>query len=299
MTTSDVVLDRPRAVALVVATRPKQWVKNVLVFAAPLAGGVLTDRDVFAHALTACAAFVLASAGCYLVNDVYDVDRDRLHSEKKLRPIASGQLSVSTATIAAAVLLASAVGVSLTLDREMLTVVLLTYVVLVMGYSGGIKEVPGLELLVLAAGFVLRALAGSAATGVHPSNWFLLVCCLGALSIALGKRQAELAQLGQDAWRHRAALQHYSATVLRRVRLVATGGTMVAYASWALTRTGASNQLMALATLVPVVAAFARLGHLNDLGDGSAPELVLYRDRFIQACCVSWLALFLIGPAHV
>lgn len=299
MTTSDVVLDRPRAVALVVATRPKQWVKNVLVFTAPLAGGVLIDRQVFGHALTAFAAFVLASAGCYLLNDVYDVDRDRLHSEKKLRPVASGQLSVSTATVAAVVLLASAVGVSLTLDREMLTVVLLTYVGLVIGYSGGIKEVPGLELLVLAAGFVLRALAGSAATGVHPSNWFLMVCCLGALTIALGKRQAELSQLGHDAGRHRAALQHYSTRMLRRARVLAVVGTVVAYASWALTRSGTHNQLMALATLVPVVAAFARLGRLNDHGEGSAPELVLYRDRFIQACCVVWLVLFLVGPAHV
>lgn len=299
MTTSDVVITRPWALALVVATRPKQWVKNALVFAAPVAGGALTDSDVLARALTAGAAFVLASAGCYLLNDVYDADRDRRHRDKKFRPVASGQISPLTATVAAATLLAAAVAVSLTIDREMLTVVLLTYVGLVIGYSGGVKEVPGLELLVLAGGFVLRALAGSAATGVRPSNWFLTVCCLAAVTIAAGKRQVELAQLGNDAGQHRAALAHYSTVALRRVRMLAAVGTLAAYASWAATRHGTQVRVLALITLLPVAAAFIRLGRLNDAGDGGAPELVLYRDPFMLACCISWLALFLVGPGRV
>jgi decaprenyl-phosphate phosphoribosyltransferase len=299
VTTTDVVASRPWAVALVVATRPKQWVKNALVFAAPLAGGVLTNGEVFGYAVTACAVFVLASAGCYLLNDVYDVDRDRQHPHKRLRPVASGQLGTAAATAVAAVLLVTAVAVSLTVDREMLTVVVLTYVGLVIGYSGGVKEVPGLELLVLAAGFVLRALAGSAATGVRPSNWFLAVCCLAALTIALGKRQVELADLGRAAGLHRAALAHYSTAMLRRARLLAVAGTVGAYASWALTRSGTYDRALALATLVPVVAALVRLGRLNDQGEGGAPELVLYRDRFMQVCCAGWLVLFLLGPGHV
>ena len=299
MTTSDVVLRRPWAVALVIATRPKQWVKNVLVFAAPVAGGVLTHGEVFGHALVACTTFVLASAGCYLVNDVYDADRDRQHQHKKLRPVASGQISTGTAMVVALALLVMAVVISTTIDREMLTVVLLTYIGLVIGYSGGVKDVPGLELLVLAAGFVLRALAGSAATGVRPSYWFLVVCCLAALTIALGKRQVELTQLGGEAGLHRAALKHYTAPVMRFSRKLTATGTVVAYALWAIARPDTYGKVVALATLLPVIAAFARLGYLNDRGDGGAPELVLYRDRYMQACCASWLVLFLIGPGRV
>ena len=299
MTTSGAVVARPWVWALVLATRPRQWVKNLLVFAAPVAGGAITNDDVFWRAAAAGVAFVLASSACYLINDIYDADRDRLHPEKRHRPIAANQVNTTIATVTAAALLVLALGVALAVDREGLTVALLGYMGLTIAYSSGGKNVPGLELLMLAAGFVLRAVAGAAATAVQPSNWFLGVCCLAALMIAIGKRQAELTRLGWTAAAHRATLAHYSTALLRRARIVTAVGMVVAYSCWAMTRHGSHDRLLAIPTLLPVIAACVRLGRLNDRGEGDAPELVLYRDAWMLFYVVSWLVLFAFGPAHV
>jgi decaprenyl-phosphate phosphoribosyltransferase len=284
--------------ALVVAARPKQWVKNLLVYAAPLAAGMLGQQEVRENATLAFVAFVLASSGCYLINDVIDVEGDRLHPHKRMRPIASGRLSVRTALIAAAVLLAATIPLTLATDHISTMLVVLAYIGSVLLYAVWLKRVPGIELLVLAAGFVLRPLAGSAATGVDPSGWFLLFCALAALTIAIGKRQAELARLSGHATAHRSALRGYSLSGLSHAHRLTGLGMVVIYALWGISRPAGQERLFAILTVVPVAIAVIRLGRLNDGGDGDAPETLLFADPWLLLSCVAWLALFVAGVTH-
>ncbi len=179
--------------------RPRQWPKNLLVFAAPLAGATLGRRDGFGYALAAFAAFTAASAAVYVVNDILDAERDRLHPVKRKRPIASGRLPVPVAWGLAAFCLGLAMLISLAIGEPRLAGVIGAYVTVSLLYSLVLKHVAGAELTVVALGFVLRALGGAVATHVPPSPWFLTVCSLGALMVAIGKRYTELTVLGDEA----------------------------------------------------------------------------------------------------
>jgi decaprenyl-phosphate phosphoribosyltransferase len=295
MTAVDLPLARPAGRALLAATRPRQWVKNLLVFAAPMAAGDLTRGYVALEATVTFFAFVCVSAAAYLINDVYDIDNDRLHPQKRHRPLAAGELTIGAAVVTAVALLISGTAALLPLDRELAVAVLLLYAVTVTLYGAWLKHVPGVELVVLSLGFVLRPLAGAAATGVPPSPWFLLVCCFAALTIALGKRQVELVTLAGAASGHRECLKFYTHRGLRRARVVTAVGLSTAYALWALSRATGQERILALLSLVPVVAAVARLTTLNDRGVGDAPESILYSDRWMQLCCAAWLVVFGLG----
>lgn len=290
---------RQAAYALAQATRPKQWVKNALVFAAPLAAGVLTRPKVFEDAVLAAVVFTTAAAGGYLINDVQDAAKDRLHPEKRHRPIASGALGTATAAIAGAMLITCAPLVALAADRELLAVLVLIYSATMLAYTAGLKHVPLVELLVLSSGFVLRPLAGAFTTNVQPSGWFLIVCCAGALTVVVGKRQVELERLGGQAVEHRKALAGYSAEGLRLLRQVSMPLTIAAYCGWALTRHGVHDQVLALLSAVPLGLAMLRLGALNDAGSGDAPEAVLLRDRPMQLAALAWALLFVLGLGRV
>lgn len=281
--------------ALFSALRPKQWVKNLLVFAAPLAGGVLTRPHVLTGATVALAVFTAAAAGGYLLNDVNDAARDRAHPDKQRRPVASGALSATAATVAGGMLSVLAPGVAIADHRPGLALVVFVYSVLTLLYGVWLKRVPRLELLVLSTGFVLRPLAGAVATGVPPSPWFLAVCCLAALTIAAGKRQVEMSRLGAGARAHRPALAGYTISGLRRFRLTTLGLMLVAYAGWAVTRTTAGDRALGLVSLVPVVAAMTRLAALNSSGAGDAPEVLLLQDRAIQVAVAAWIVVFVFG----
>jgi decaprenyl-phosphate phosphoribosyltransferase len=299
MTAVDLPVARPTGRSLLVAMRPRQWVKNLLVFAAPMAAGALFHRHVAVEAALTFVAFTCVAAACYLVNDVYDRDNDRLHPQKRLRPVASGTLTVGVAVFAAVTLLIAGIFVMLPLDREIATATLIVYAATVVLYGAWLKRVPGVELVVLSFGFVLRPLAGAAATGVPPSPWFLLVCCCAALTIALGKRQVELVRLSTSATAHRAALRAYTPRGLRRARLAAAAGMVAAYALWALSRASRADRVIALVTLVPVIGAVIRLIRLNDSGVGDAPETIVFTDRWMQLCCAVWVLAFCLGPGRV
>ena len=176
--------------AVVQSTRPRQWPKNLLVFAAPLAGD--TFGRGFWYALVAFGAFIAASSAVYLVNDVADAERDRGHPYKKFRPVASGRLAVAHAVVLAVVLVIVAVGAGLIIGAPLLTAVVAAYLAISFLYSAGLKHVPVVELACVASGFVLRVVGGAAATRVPPSGYFLLVCSLGALMVAIAKRYTEL-----------------------------------------------------------------------------------------------------------
>ena len=262
------------------------------MLAAPLAGGQLGRPAVLLTSAIALAVFTAAAAGGYLLNDVRDVTADRAHPDKRLRPVAAGTLRSSTAVVwGVALTLAAAGGAALT-DDELLPIVVL-YSVLTFAYGFGLKKVAGLEVAIVASGFVLRPLAGSAATGVQPSAWFLAVCCLAALIVAVGKRLVELVRLGSDATAHRAALGQYSVAVLGRVQLVALAGMTAAYIGWALGHRDTTGRLLAGLSLLPLVVAVGRLMVLNQRGEGGAPEELLFRERKMQLAGLVWFTFFL------
>lgn len=285
--------------AVVEAMRPRQWVKNLLVYAAPVAGGALGHRHVLGEGFTALLIFTMASAGGYLLNDVFDLQRDQEHPDKRLRPIASGAVSPVVAVVVGLLLVVTAPVLALADHEPGLATVVAVYSLVSVLYSVGLKRVPVFELVVLSSGFVLRPVAGALATNVPPSTWFLGVCCLAAVTIAIGKRQVELMRLGADAASHRRVLSGYSVTGLRRMRVASLVLTLGAYLGWALTRATVADRVLGLLSLVAVAVAMMRLARLNDSGQGDAPETVLLRDRVVQGAVLVWLAVFVLGIARV
>lgn len=277
---------------LVLACRPRQWLKNALVPAPVVAAGTWLRPPVAVGWLVALLCFTVVASGVYLVNDLYDLDRDRRHPQKRRRPLASGRLPASWAWAGAVVALAGGPALALGTDREALAVVLAGYALLSLAYSVGLKAVPGLELLVVAAGFVWRPLAGAAATLTPVSAWFFLVCCLAALTVASGKRLAELTELGPAAARHRPSLRFYRLGGLRALRRATSAAAVACYLGWALTRWHGTPRELAVLSAVPLVAALARYAACNDRGRGGAPEALLLADRPLQLAAAGWLALF-------
>ena len=278
------------------ALRPRQWPKNLLVFAAPMAAGQLAHPGVLLRSLAAFVAFTAAASAAYLLNDVMDAEADRLHPEKRLRPIAAGTVPVRFAVGLAVVGAAVAALTAAVTDDELLLVVL-AYSALTLAYAHSLKRVAGLEIVIVASGFVLRPLAGAFATGVAPSAWFLAVCCLAAVAITIGKRLAELVRLGAIASHHRAALGSYSVTWLARIQVVVVLAMSGAYVGWALGRPTTLARTVDVLSLLPVLAAFAAVVELNRRGDGGAPEQLLLSNRRLQLLGGAWLALFVVGVA--
>ena len=282
--------------AAVQATRPRQWPKNLLVLAAPVAGASVGRDDGIGYALAAIAAFTAASAAVYYVNDVLDAERDRGHPVKRHRPVASGDLPAGHALALAAVVATAALGVGLWIGEPGLTAIVALYLALSAGYSAGLKHVPVVELGCVASGFVLRALGGAVATHVPPSGWFLVVCSLGALAVAVGKRRGELAALGQEAAaRHRPVLRFYRARGLDAVVTVLMAGLVAAYLAWAAGDADAWRRGWHLASAVPLAVALARFGWLAGRGGGRGVEELILSDRVMTAAELAWLALFAAG----
>jgi decaprenyl-phosphate phosphoribosyltransferase len=281
--------------AAIQAARPRQWPKNLLVFAAPLAGATLGRDDGFLYALVAFAAFTAASSAVYLINDVLDVERDRLHPTKRLRPVAAGRLPERIALTLAALALALAVGAGLAIGEPLLSAVIGGYVALSLLYSSVLKHVPWVELAFVAGGFVLRALGGAVATHVPPSGWFLTVCSLGALMVAAGKRYTELCALGPAAVAHRPVMRWYRAPLLRALQRAAAAGLLAAYLFWALSGHTPWMRGWHLASLAPLAAALIRFDRLTDRADGRPVEDLIAKDLVMIGCELTWLALFLVG----
>jgi decaprenyl-phosphate phosphoribosyltransferase len=277
------------------AARPRQWPKNLLVFAAPLAGATLGRDDGFAYAVAAAAAFTAASAAVYLINDVADADRDRRHPVKRRRPVASGRLPVRYAIGFAAVGIVLALAACVRIDSPLLAAVIGTYIVFSVLYTLVLKHIPVVEVAFVAVGFVLRALGGAAATHVPPSGWFLTVCSLGALMVAIGKRYTELAVLGDAAAGHRPVMRWYSLHALRAGQRLASSGMLGAYLLWALAETDGWMRAWHLASVVPLAIALLRFDRLTAQAEDKPIEDLISRDPVMLCCEVTWLALFLVG----
>ena len=281
--------------ALVRQARPKQWVKNLLVFAAPGAAGVLNEWWSLWRALVIFVAFCLASSGTYFWNDLLDADSDRNHPTKQHRPIASGAIPTGIGRAVGTVLLVAGIGLAAT-TRWQAALVVAGYVVLTSLYSAVLKHVAVVDLIAVAAGFVLRAVAGAVATDVQMSKWFSLTTSFASLFIVAGKRYAELRDLGEDA-QTRSTLDDYSLGFLRIVLSVSCGAAMVTYCIWAFDTREASGSTWPFyeLSIIPMATALLRYTLILEQGHGAAPEEIFAHDRVLQILGLIWIAVFGFG----
>lgn len=274
--------------------RPHQWVKNVLVFAAPGAAGVLDQADALWKATLMFVAFCLASSGTYFWNDVLDVEADRAHPTKSKRPVAAGQVSLRLARVMGTVLPILALGVASSTGRWQAVAALGAYMVITLSYSAVWKHVAVLDLVAIASGFVLRAAGGALAVDVPMSSWFVLVTTFGSLFIVTGKRYAEAKELGEGAQEVRSTLGEYSEGFLRFMLSVSCAGALVSYCVWAFETKELSGSDLPWYELsvVPMLTALFRYALVLDQGHGAAPEEVFRNDRVLQLLGATWVVVF-------
>jgi 4-hydroxybenzoate polyprenyltransferase len=288
----DPTQSRSGAAAIAAALRPKQWLKNLFVFAPALFAGDLFVERAMLRAGAAFAIFCAVSSATYLLNDVLDREADRQHPIKRYRAIASGQLSVSAALVMAAALatvgLVGAVGLSLEF-----TAMVVAYIVATVSYSVHFKHSVILDVMVLAAGFVLRVAAGAAAVPVFASEWLLLCTLLLALFLGLSKRRHELTLLEAGASNHRRVLVHYSAELLdQMIVIVATAAILcyILYTVWPSTvEKFGSNRLIFTVPFV-IYGIFRYFYLIHQRQSGGDPTDSLLTDRPLLVDVVLWAA---------
>ncbi|MGN0063168.1 MAG: decaprenyl-phosphate phosphoribosyltransferase [Nocardioides sp.] len=279
------------ATGMIRTARPRQWVKNLLVFAAPLAAGGLGGSG---WAVPVCfVAFCAASSGIYCFNDVADRHEDRLHPTKRERPVASGALSVPAALVLGVVLVALALTLAWSVNDE-LAALLLIYVVLQVAYVVRFKHEPVVDLFIVACGFLLRAIAGGVAAEIEVTQWFVLVAGFGALFMVSGKRYSEMVVLGPEAGTRR-SLARYSVSYLRFVWGMAATATVMTYALWAFEAAPEGGLSWHVASIAPFLLGAMRYAVDVDSGAAAEPENVVRKDRALQCIGLVWLALVVAG----
>jgi len=282
--------------ALLEALRPKQWTKNLLVFAGVVFSQHLRDPALVLRAFAGFIAFSLLAGSVYIVNDLRDVESDRQHPRKKNRPIASGRLSPTAAKIALVPLLAVVVALSWWLGPAF-AVTALVYLVVNFAYSTGLKHQPVLDVFLVALGFVLRAIAGvqllvPVAPGTAISPWLLVCTFFGALFLALAKRRREVANAGEHATRQRDVLRHYTPEMLDGMLLVSAATSLMSYALYTIwPATVEKFHTEALIATVPIVAygIFRYLYLVRTSENAEDPSQVLLSDRPLAVCVLLYL----------
>lgn len=276
---------------LLEAMRPRQWSKNVFVFAGIVFSGRLFERDAQIRVLACFAIFCAASSAVYLANDVADRGADAHHPRKRLRPVASGRLQPGPALGAALALAAAALAGSWALSPATCAIVA-AYLASSLAYTGGLKRVFLVDVMMVALGFVLRAAAGAAAVRAEISPWLLVCTYLLALFLSLGKRRSELALLAGGAEQHRAGLSRYTAALVDGWLTALSGATIVCYALYTQSpRTLEHFGSARLVYTVPfVIYALFRYQALVLEGAGGEPGLLVARDRGILLAVLGWAA---------
>lgn len=276
---------------IVKAIRPRQWVKNVLVLAAPLAalgGGVHYDyADLARKSLIAFVVFCLAASAVYLVNDAQDVEADRAHPTKRFRPIAAGVVPVRLAYALAVLLSAASLGISWWLTPN-LALVMAIYLAIQLAYCFGLKHQAVLDICIVSSGFLIRAIAGGVAASIPLSQWFLLVMAFGSLFMAAGKRYAELQIAEQTGAKIRKSLENYTSTYLRFVWTMSATAAVVCYSLYAFERDSGSGSWFAV-TIIPIVIGVLRYAVDVDGGMAGEAEDILRRDRVLQLMALAWI----------
>ena len=296
-TATGAVPGRRLALHLLFSLRPGQWTKNLVIFAGLLFGRRLFDSDAVLAAVAAFVVFCILSGVVYLVNDVADRETDRLHPLKAHRPIASGALPVRVALVSAIALGAIALLAAYRLGWPF-TIVAAAYLALQIAYSGPLKHIVIIDVLTIAVGFVLRAVAGAVAVNVEISHWLLVCTILLALFIALAKRRHEIVLLAGAATGHRPILGEYSAYLLDQMIGVVTASTLIAYVFYTIspeTVQKFGTQWLGLTIPFPLYGIFRYLYLVHQREGGGSPADLLLTDRPLLACVALWaLAVALI-----
>jgi len=276
--------------------RPSQWTKNLFVFAALVFAQKALFGPALLRTLAAFAIFCLLSGALYLVNDVCDIEADRLHPRKRLRPIAAGRVpprrAIAWAVILAAVALAAAFAL-----RPLFAAVAAIYAAAMLAYSLKLKNVVILDVFLIAAGFVLRVIAGGVVISVPLSSWLIICMSLLALFIAFGKRRHELVFLETDAPLHRPILREYSVYLLDQMISVVTASTVIAYSLYTVSeetiqKFGTRNLI--LTTPFVLYGIFRYLYLVHQRGQGGNPEEMIFRDKPLAAAIFLWIAAVII-----
>jgi decaprenyl-phosphate phosphoribosyltransferase len=275
--------------ATLVTIRPRQWIKNLLVVAAPGAAGALARDDVPLRVTFAFVAFCLLASGIYAVNDVRDAPEDRLHPRKRYRPVAAGELAPRVALGVGATLMIAGL-VCCALVRPALALVGAGYLALTLTYSTVWRRIAFVDLTVIAGGFVLRAVAGGVAAPVTLSRWFLLVVTFGAVFVAAGKRHAELQGAGGARAGGRRVLRHYTEARLRVVFMLSLALALTAYLGWAVL----GGEPLRAITIAPFAGCLVRYSLLLRRGAGEAPEELVLHDRWLRLFGLLWIITFVI-----
>ncbi|MEY4044492.1 MAG: hypothetical protein RL644_760 [Actinomycetota bacterium] len=281
--------------AVVREARPKQWLKNVLVFAAPTALGDIST-DLIVRSVVVFVAFCMTASGTYYWNDIKDVEADRAHPTKRNRPIASGAVPLGVARMVGTLLLLGGPLLAFAVRPEAGGVVGL-YAILTVGYSVSWKHIALLDLALVASGFVLRAMAGAAGTDTRMSSWFVMCTSFGSFFIVAGKRFAELLEMGDNATVTRRSLSAYSVPYLRQLLSVSCTATVVSYCLWAFENGESASGALPWhgLSIVPMVLALLRYMMVLERGGGGAPEEVFTKDRSLQLYGLAWVVVYALG----
>ncbi|MCZ4517011.1 decaprenyl-phosphate phosphoribosyltransferase [Rhodococcus ruber] len=275
---------------IVKALRPRQWVKNVLVLAAPLAAGSVTDRDVLLSVALAFIVFCFAASGIYLVNDALDVEADRAHPTKRFRPIAAGVLPVNVAYGMAVVSLGLAIGLSFIANWK-LALVIGVYIAVQLAYCFGLKHQAVLDICIVSSGFLLRAIAGGVAASIPLSQWFLLIMAFGSLFMAAGKRYAELQLAERTGAKIRKSLENYTTTYLRFVWTLSATAVVICYGLWAFQQDAETDSNWFAISMIPFTIAILRYAVDVDGGEAGEPEEIALGDRVLQLLAIAWIGV--------
>jgi 4-hydroxybenzoate polyprenyltransferase len=288
-------------VAILLSLRPEQWTKNLLVFAGLLFGKQLTDLHAVGLSAATFAIFCGLSGAVYIFNDVSDCEADKLHPLKRRRPIAAGEVSSSTALLAGATIAAASLVGAIWVSPG-LAVIAASYLAMLLAYSAALKHVVIMDVLTIAAGFVLRAVAGAVAVNVPISHWLLVCTTLLALFLALSKRRHELILLAEGATSHRRILGEYSPYLLDQMISVVTASTLMAYSFYATSsETAAKFGTDRLAWTIPFVlyGIFRYLYLVHQKRGGGSPAAMLLNDWPLLSCVGLWavsVVLLLYSP---
>ena len=281
------------ASGIVKALRPRQWVKNVLVFAAPVAA--LGDdrfaydyRVVLVNVLVAFVVFSLGASAVYLVNDARDVEADRQHPTKRFRPIAAGVVPEWLAYTLATVLAVASIGISWLVTPN-LALVMAIYIAIQLAYCFGLKHQAVIDICIVSSGFLIRAIAGGVAADVPLSQWFLLMMAFGSLFMAAGKRYAELQLAERTGAKIRKSLESYTSSYLRFVWTLSATALVLCYGLWAFERDDLAGTSWFVVSMIPFTVAILRYAVDVDGGLAGEPEEIALGDRVLQLLAVAWI----------
>jgi decaprenyl-phosphate phosphoribosyltransferase len=273
--------------------RPKQWIKNLLVFAVPLASKDIFGARVFIDCLVAFIVFAMASSSVYAWNDIRDREEDKYHPVKSSRPVASGAVGVKSAVFLSIASLSLSLIVGGYFGNLDLVVAVIAYLVIQVLYQLRLRDVPLFDIAIISSGFVLRAIAGGLAAGIYISVWFLSVTASASLFIVGAKRYSEILRNSQ-AESNRKVLTVYTPTYLRLIWSSSLVSTVTFYALWSAEVQIASDSMLSKYSVIPFLFIFLKYAIYADKGEAESPEVIVFSDRGIQLLAVIWALTFLI-----